>query len=29
MATMKKKKLNEWELFNNLDITYMSYLIFA
>ena len=26
---MKKKRLNEWELFNNLDITYMSYIIFA
>ena len=25
---MKKKKLNEWELFNNFDITYMSYIIF-
>ena len=29
IATMKKKRLNEWELFNNLDITYMSYIIFA
>ena len=29
IATMKKKRLNKWELFNNLDITYMSYIIFA
>ena len=29
VATMKKKKLNEWEPFNNLDITFMSYINFA
>ena len=24
---MEKKRLNEWELFNNLNITYMSYIL--